>query len=131
MIIKQHLNRNSYMKIVQPLTFLLLVTSLAITVSAQKKTEPTVTVKKFAAPNAAPDEATFLKNNPSVKEVFWQKGNKIVVVLKAGEKKTYALSKLGESKAFTDLYGVAPKMPPPPPPVAPPPPPPPPIEKKH
>jgi hypothetical protein len=64
----------------------------------------------------------FLKNNPSVANVYWQRNNRLIVQLKNGEKEEYDLNSQNIKKSFTEKYGIMPLCPPPPPP---------PLEKMH
>lgn len=99
------------MKAFQKLAILLLASSLSTAVQAQKIEAPTVTVEKLEIQK----EADFLKNNPTVASVHWQKGSKIVLDLKDGKKETYILNDPDQQKVFTDKYGARPAAPPPPP----------------
>jgi hypothetical protein len=99
------------MKAFQKLAILLLASSLSTAVQAQKIDAPTVTVQKIETQK----EADFLKNNPTIATVHWQKGSKIVLGLKDGNKETYILNDPDQQKIFTDKYGARPIAPPPPP----------------
>ena len=67
------------------------------------------------------DYETFLKRNPSVKNLGWNHQNVLTVHLKSGKQEKYNLSDEKSRKAAEDKYGELPAAPPPPPPPPPPP----------
>ena len=129
------LGKNQFMKKIIFIAVALITGSVAV---AQQKKEkqpppppppPVVNVKEVPPPpepvepppppevkmEEPKDFIAFLKRNPTVKGIDWNK-NKVHIRSKSGKEEVYDLNKEDEVQKLKDKYGELPTPPPPPPP---------------
>lgn len=96
--------------------------TFAAKAEAQKKPPPPPPKPVIENNDAHAKMNAFLKNNPVVTDIYFEKKNLLVVKLKNGKTEKYNMADSDEKKNFIDKYGedVSTFLPPPPPPPPPP-----------
>lgn len=106
------------MKNIKTLTVIAVTAIMFVTkAEAQKQPPPPPPPVPAAATVDAPVKVdVFLKNNPTIKDVYQEKKDLLIVKLKNGTVEKYNMADINEKKKFADKYGDLPAVSPPPPP---------------
>ena len=115
-----HLTEKRCMKKIKMLAIIAVaIMTLVTKADAQKKPPPPPPKPNSQNINPHVKMDEFLKNNPTVADIYWEKKNLVVVKLKNGKAEKYNVANGDEKKSFVDKYGDVPTFLPPPPPPPP------------